>query len=60
MTSESPVSKSTADILVVDDDPFMLKLLQRILSVQGYSRITTCLSGRAALDFIDGGPRHRR
>ena len=58
MTSESPVSKSTADILVVDDDPFMLKLLQRILSVQGYSRITTCLSGRAALDFIDGAPRH--
>ncbi|MGM8227120.1 EAL domain-containing protein [Cellvibrio sp. ARAG 10.3] len=58
MTSTSPGSKSAADILVVDDDPFMLKLLQRILSVQGYHRITTCLSGASALDILDNAPHH--
>ncbi len=58
MTSTSPGSKSAADILVVDDDPFMLKLLQRILSVQGYHRITTCLSGASALDILDDAPHH--
>ena len=58
MTSTSPVNKSAADILVIDDDPFMLKLLQRILTVQGYSQITTCLSGASALDIIDDAQSH--
>ncbi len=53
MISESAVSKTSASIMVVDDDPFMLKLLQRILIVQGYSQINTCLSGQMALDIID-------
>lgn len=48
--------KSGAGILVVDDDAFMLKLLQRILTLQGFTRITTCLSGQGGLDAFDQAP----
>ena len=46
------VERSAVKILVLDDEPFMLKLLKRILSNLGYSSVTLCDSGRAALEKI--------
>jgi len=46
------VERSTVKILVLDDESFMLKLLNRILSNLGYGSITLCDSGRAALEKI--------
>jgi len=40
-------------ILVLDDDAFTLKLLNRMLENLRYSSISTCDSGAAALDLID-------
>jgi len=46
------VDKSTIRILVLDDEPFMLKLLGRMLANLGFTQVTACDSGRAALDCI--------
>ncbi|MCC2681996.1 MAG: response regulator receiver (CheY-like) modulated diguanylate phosphodiesterase domain [Nitrosospira multiformis] len=46
------VERSAVKILVLDDESFMLKLLNRILSNLGYSSVTLCDSGRAALEKI--------
>lgn len=46
------VEPSAVKILVLDDESFMLKLLNRILSNLGYGSITLCDSGRAALEKI--------
>lgn len=48
------VGKSAIRILVLDDEPFMLKLLGHILAGQGYTHVTTCDSGHRALDLLDG------
>ena len=40
------------NILVVDDEHFMLKLIKEMLGKLGYYHVTTCTSGRAALDII--------
>lgn len=45
--------KSAIRILVLDDEPFMLKLLGRVLANLGFSQVTTCDSGRGALEWID-------
>jgi EAL domain-containing protein (putative c-di-GMP-specific phosphodiesterase class I)/FixJ family two-component response regulator len=47
------VDKSALRILVLDDEPFMLKLLGRVLANLGFSQVTTCDSGRAALESFD-------
>jgi EAL domain-containing protein (putative c-di-GMP-specific phosphodiesterase class I) len=41
-------------ILLVDDDPFMLKLLARQLAIQGLAPVDACTSGREALNFLEG------
>jgi EAL domain-containing protein (putative c-di-GMP-specific phosphodiesterase class I)/CheY-like chemotaxis protein len=46
------VERSAVKILVLDDESFMLKLLNRILSNLGYGSVTLCDSGRAALEKI--------
>ena len=46
------VDKSTIRILVLDDEPFMLKLLARMLGNLGFTQVTTCDSGNVALDCI--------
>ena len=46
--------KSAVSILVLDDDPFMLKLLGHLLATQGYTQVTLCNSGQRALDMIAG------
>jgi EAL domain-containing protein (putative c-di-GMP-specific phosphodiesterase class I) len=40
-------------ILVLDDEQFMLKLLERMLDNLGYHAVSTCDNGRAALEVID-------
>jgi len=46
-------NKSIIKILVLDDDPFTLKLLARMLENSGYSAVSTCDNGRAALELVD-------
>ncbi|MDD5384044.1 MAG: EAL domain-containing response regulator [Gallionella sp.] len=46
-------------ILILDDDPFELKLLSRVLANLGFAPVITCDNGRAALeqmDHADGSP----
>ncbi|CAN5467572.1 EAL domain-containing response regulator [soil metagenome] len=49
------VNKATLKILVLDDEPFMLKLLAHMLVKLGFSSVTTCDNGRAALEWVDAG-----
>lgn len=43
----------TIKILVLDDEPFMLKLLWRMLENLGCDKISTCDNGHAALELVD-------
>ena len=45
--------RSALNILALDDEPFMLKLLARVLANLGYSSVTTCDNGRDALALLD-------
>ncbi|MEO5697990.1 MAG: response regulator, partial [Burkholderiaceae bacterium] len=61
MTAASPrhetpcaTDKRSASILVLDDDPFMLRLLGHTLGDLGYTQVRTLAAGGAALDWIDG------
>ena len=44
------VEKSEIKILVLDDEPFMLKLLAHMLANLGFTQVKICDSGRAALE----------
>lgn len=43
------VDKSKIRVKVIDDDPFMLRLLTKMLAIQGITNVTTCNNGRTAL-----------
>jgi len=43
---------ATAGIVLLDDDPFMLKLLTHMLAQLGYTRVVGCESGQKALTLI--------
>jgi EAL domain-containing protein (putative c-di-GMP-specific phosphodiesterase class I)/DNA-binding NarL/FixJ family response regulator len=45
--------KSNIHIMVLDDEPFMLKLLVHALAKLGFTRVTACDSGRRALEYVD-------
>lgn len=45
-------------ILVLDDEPFMLKLLARMLANLGITSVRTCDNGRAALMLVDNPEYH--
>lgn len=47
------VEKFAIKILILDDEPFMLKLLGQMLAKLGYTQVTTCDSGDRALELID-------
>lgn len=49
------MSKSSADprILILDDEPFMLKLLARMLVNHGFPLVTCCEKGEDALRLVD-------
>lgn len=40
-------------ILVLDDEPFMLKLLARLLTNLGFTKVATCDNGQTALERVD-------
>ncbi|WP_010461737.1 EAL domain-containing response regulator [Acidovorax radicis] len=46
-------AKSDIHILVLDDEPFMLKLLARLLMNLGFTRVATCDNGQTALERVD-------
>ena len=46
------IDKKTLRVMVLDDDPFMIKLLRRMLADQGFTQIEACDSGRAALASV--------
>ena len=47
------IERPMVKILVLDDELFMRKLLARMLTNQGFTSVTLCESGRAALDRLD-------
>ncbi len=47
------MNKSTIRILVLDDEPFMHKLLAHMLSGLGFASVVTCDSGTLALERVD-------
>jgi len=47
------VERSAVTILALDDEPFMLKLLARMLANMGLTSVTLCDNGHAALAQID-------
>lgn len=49
---------ATIKILILDDEPFMFKLLVRMLENLGYLSVFACASGEAALKLIDD-PKQR-
>ncbi|MDD2915120.1 MAG: EAL domain-containing response regulator [Gallionella sp.] len=51
-------NKLTIKILVLDDEPFALKLTSRMLANLGYNSVTLCDNGRAALEQVDSA-EHR-
>ncbi len=44
--------------MIVDDDPFTLKLLNRMLANLGFPAATACDSGQAALEWFDNPRNH--
>ena len=51
------MNQHTIKILVLDDEPFMHKLLVRMLANLGYTSVSTCDNGHAALELLDS-PNH--
>ncbi|MGS0755711.1 EAL domain-containing response regulator, partial [Roseateles sp. GG27B] len=47
------LEKSTVSILLLDDEQFMRKMMGRLLANLGFSQVTCCESGQAALDWLD-------
>jgi EAL domain-containing protein (putative c-di-GMP-specific phosphodiesterase class I)/FixJ family two-component response regulator len=45
---------TTTGIVLLDDDPFMLKLLTQMLARLGYTRVVACDSGVKALQHVSG------
>jgi EAL domain-containing protein (putative c-di-GMP-specific phosphodiesterase class I)/DNA-binding NarL/FixJ family response regulator len=49
----NPLNPNTARILLLDDDPFMLKLLRRQLAQLGYTQVDALDSGQKALEQLN-------
>jgi EAL domain-containing protein (putative c-di-GMP-specific phosphodiesterase class I)/ActR/RegA family two-component response regulator len=47
------IDKSAVNILVVDDEPFMLKLITRTLANLGFTSVTACEGAHRALQAMD-------
>lgn len=50
------VDRSEVSVMVLDDEPFILKLMGRILVQLGFTQVVTCSSGQAALQWVDAQP----
>jgi DNA-binding NtrC family response regulator len=51
---ESAGSSPTATVLIVDDDPAMLRYMRTLLELDGY-RVETAASGKAAMERVSAG-----
>lgn len=49
------MDKSAVRIVMLDDDPFMLRLIASMLRRMGYGNLTTFERARLALDLLDSG-----
>ena len=47
------MNRHAIKILILDDEPFMHKLLARMLANLGYHTVSTCDNGNAALELLD-------
>ncbi|MET0807429.1 MAG: response regulator, partial [Pseudoxanthomonas sp.] len=47
------MDRSALRILVLDDEPFMLRLLTHMLAGLGFTSVSTCDSGSSALALMD-------
>lgn len=47
------MERQTIRVLVLDDEPFILKLMARMLVNMGFAHAATCDNGAAALDRVD-------
>jgi len=50
------VERSQLRLLLLDDEPFILKLMGRMLMNLGFTSVTLCDNGAAALEQVDGVP----
>lgn len=50
------IDLANINALVIDDDAFMLKIMQRILNVNGITKVTCCDSGRDGLEVLKQTP----
>ena len=57
MKAELMPKKFTRRVLVLDDDPFMLRLLARLLQNVGFTEISTVDNGGGALEQVDDPER---
>jgi EAL domain-containing protein (putative c-di-GMP-specific phosphodiesterase class I)/ActR/RegA family two-component response regulator len=48
------IESSKIKILLLDDEPYMLKLIGLMLRNLGFTQVTAFSDGRAALEFVDG------
>ncbi len=53
------MDKSKIRILILDDEPFMLKLLHHMLARLGFIEMTVCDNGIAALDWVAASDSER-
>lgn len=53
-TAMKPFDPKAAGIVLLDDDPFMLKLLTHMLAQLGYTRVVACDCGQNALQQVTG------
>ncbi|WP_228896838.1 EAL domain-containing protein [Acidovorax sp. Leaf73] len=51
------IANSAIRILVLDDESFMLKLMTHLLAKLGFTNVTTCDTGLAALNEVDQASR---
>src|SRR3984893_11990683 len=54
MKTMKALDPTTTGIVLLDDDPFMLKLLTQMLARLGYTRVVACDSGLKALQHVSG------
>jgi CheY-like chemotaxis protein len=55
LAPRSSSSSKTESILVVDDEPMIVRLLSQFLTLRGY-QVRTAENGRAALDLVEQSP----
>lgn len=50
-----PIPAAPGRILLVDDDPMIVRLVHKILAARGFAEVEHVASGREALDRLEGG-----